>query len=176
MNTIPEIKLYGAANCHKTQLYQSFFDDNAVPYLFLDVKNNESFARELRGLYKTGKLNFPTITLGGKQLRNPTKKELSYWLDLLVPDRLPIVHEKENKRFTIAIDSDLAFVEYALHNGKMYLNHSEVPSHLRGRGIGKLLVIKTFEKLTDEGYQAVAVCSFIKAIARRDPKWNTIIQ
>jgi predicted GNAT family acetyltransferase len=58
----------------------------------------------------------------------------------------------------------------------MYLVHSEVPYQLRGRGIGKELVLKTFEKLTEEGYKAVAICTYIKAIKNRDPKWKEIIE
>ena len=58
----------------------------------------------------------------------------------------------------------------------MYLVHSEVPYNLRGQGIGKILVEKTFEKLTEEGYKAVAVCSYIQAVAKQSKKWNTIIE
>jgi len=58
----------------------------------------------------------------------------------------------------------------------MALNHSEVPYNLRGQGIGKVLVEKTFEQLTKEGYKAVAICSYIKVVARRSDKWSTIIQ
>ncbi|WP_290682533.1 GNAT family N-acetyltransferase [Kordia sp.] len=58
----------------------------------------------------------------------------------------------------------------------MYLVHSEVPYNLRGQGIGKVLVEKTFEKLTDEGYKAIAICSYVKAVAKRSEKWKTIIE
>ena len=57
----------------------------------------------------------------------------------------------------------------------MYLNHSEVPKSLQGKGIGKVLVEKTFEKLTDEGYKAIAVCSYVKLVAQRSEKWQKII-
>jgi len=176
MNTIPEIKLYGAPDCHKTEYYKQLLDETALPYSFLDVVNNDEFAKELIGLYNSGKLNFPTITIGNKKLRNPSKESLISWLNLLTPGRLDLVHDKENNRFTLEINGGLAVVEYAVHNGKMYLNHSEVPTQLRGQGIGKELVNKTFEKLTAEGYRAVAVCPFIKAVARRSSKWNTVIQ
>ena len=83
---------------------------------------------------------------------------------------------KENKRFKLLINGDPAVVEYALQGGKMYLNHSEVPSHLRGQEIEKILVEQTFEELTARGYQAVAVCPFIKTIARQSQKWNALIQ
>lgn len=176
MNNIPEIKLYGTSSCHKCQYYKSLLDELSLPYEFRDVQKNEEHAMELKGLYSSGKLNFPTITIGSKKLRNPDKETLIHWLNLLIPDRLPLVHDKDNSRFTLLLNGDLAIVEYSLHKGKMYLNHSEVPIHLRGRGIGKVLVNKTFEQLTAEGYLAVAVCPFIKAIARRNPKWNVIIQ
>lgn len=58
----------------------------------------------------------------------------------------------------------------------MYLAHSEVPYNLRGQGIGKVLVEKTFEKLTEENYLAVAVCSYVKMIKNRSDHWSTIIE
>ena len=62
-----------------------------------------------------------------------------------------------------------------MKNDIMYLVHSEVPYELRGQGIGKVLVEKTFEKLTKEGYRAKAVCSYVKAVARRSDTWKEII-
>lgn len=88
---------------------------------------------------------------------------------------MEIKHDKENNRFTMDVNGQTAKVEYKIKNGKMHLLYSEVPYKLRGNGIGKELVEKTFEKLTEEGYEAVAVCSYIKALALRSPKWNTII-
>jgi hypothetical protein len=37
------------------------------------------------------------------------------------------------------------------------------------------VVEKTFEQLTKGGYKAVAVCSYIKAVAKRSEHWKTII-
>ncbi len=86
-----------------------------------------------------------------------------------------IIHDKENKRFSMKINGQTAKVDYSLRNEKMYLVYSEVPYNLRGQGIGKELVEKTFEKLTKEGYSAVAVCSYIRAVAKRSSKWKSII-
>lgn len=74
------------------------------------------------------------------------------------------------------INGETAKVTYRMDNGKMYLTYSEVPPNLRGKGHGKELVENTFAKLTEEGYKAVAVCSYIKAVARRSEKWNSIIE
>lgn len=86
MDTIPSIKLYGADECHKTNYYKLLLDKTELPYQFLDVEQNEDYADELRGLYENRKLNFPTITIGTKKLRNPTDKELEKWLRKLIYD------------------------------------------------------------------------------------------
>jgi mycoredoxin len=77
------ITLYGAKRCHKTQYYKSLLETRNSDYAFLDVEQHEDFAQELRNLYKNRKLNFPTITIGNKKLRNPSEKELQKWLDKL---------------------------------------------------------------------------------------------
>ena len=73
----PRIKLYGTERCHKTKYYQAFFKNKNVEYIFLDVEKDQAFTEELRSLYENRKLNFPTITIGKKKLRNPSDKELN---------------------------------------------------------------------------------------------------
>jgi len=176
MRNIPEIKLYGTDGCHKTRYYQLVLNETGLPYLFLDVEKNANHAAELRGLYDSRKLHFPTITIGTKKLRNPYKEELYKWLYKLIPSMTTIVHNKEGNKYTFTINGEEAKVEYVLKGGKMLLVHSEVPYYLRGKGIGKEMVLQTFEKLTAEGYKAIAVCSYIKAVAKRSEKWNKIIE
>jgi arsenate reductase-like glutaredoxin family protein len=77
------IKLYGTERCHKTQYYKMFLSQTELDYSFLDVEENPDYAEELRSLYQNRKLNFPTITIGEKKLRNPSEKELTKWLDKL---------------------------------------------------------------------------------------------
>ena len=108
-------------------------------------------------------------------MRNPTDKELRKWINKLIQSRLKIHHDKENRRFELDINGEIAKVDYQLRKDKMYLVHSEVPHHLRNQGIGKVLVEKTFEKLVDEGYKTVAICSFIKRVAEQNEKWKKII-
>ena len=74
------IKLFGAARCHKTQHYQQYFQERNLEVEFLDIEENESYAEELRSLYTNRKLNFPTITIDSKKLRNPSDAELSRWI------------------------------------------------------------------------------------------------
>ena len=81
MNDLPIIKLYGSEKCHKTLYYKNYFETLAIPFKFLDVVVHEEHAEELRSLYENRKLNFPTITIGDKKLRNPNDKDLKKWLN-----------------------------------------------------------------------------------------------
>ncbi len=81
MDGIPTIKLYGADGCHKTNYYKILLDNSELPYQFLDVEENKDHAEELRSLYENRKLNFPTITIGKKKLRNPYKEDLEKWIE-----------------------------------------------------------------------------------------------
>jgi len=83
-NDIPIIKLYGAEGCHKSNYYKILLDKTTLPYHFLEVEQNQDNANELRNLYENKRLNFPTITIGTKKLRNPDKEELEKWLNKLI--------------------------------------------------------------------------------------------
>ncbi|WP_046756293.1 glutaredoxin family protein [Kordia jejudonensis] len=84
MKHFPEIKLYGTASCHKTNYYKALLEEKELSYQFLDVRENEAHAEALRNLYENRKLNFPTLTIGHKKLRNPRKEELEKWLQKLI--------------------------------------------------------------------------------------------
>jgi glutaredoxin len=84
---IPNIQLYGTSGCRKTKYYQLVLDDIGLPYDFLDVERSNKHAKELRGLYETRRLNFPTITIGEKKMRNPYKEDLVKWINKLIPTR-----------------------------------------------------------------------------------------
>ena len=88
MDAIPIIKLYGAEDCHKTNYYKILLNKTELPYQFLDVELNKNNAEELRCFYENRKLNFPTITIGEKKLRNPNEEDLEKWLNKLLPTKI----------------------------------------------------------------------------------------
>lgn len=75
-----EVVLFGIEDCNKTKHYRDFLTEKGVKFTFLDVHEDEAAADELRSLYTTGKLNFPTLLIKDKKLRNPYDDELSKWL------------------------------------------------------------------------------------------------
>lgn len=78
-----KIILYGAQRCSKTVYYQQLLQSMGLPFDFRDVEVSETAAEELINLYETRRLNFPTLMLGTKKLRNPSDEELRKWLEKL---------------------------------------------------------------------------------------------
>ena len=78
-----EIILYGAQRCSKTVYYQRLLQAMGISFDFRDVEKSESAAAELINLYETKRLNFPTLMLGKKKLRNPSAEVLKKWLGKL---------------------------------------------------------------------------------------------
>jgi arsenate reductase-like glutaredoxin family protein len=76
-----KIQLFGTKKCHKTAYYKVFLETRKLRYVFLDIENNEENETKLRNLYKNKKLNFPTITIDSKKLRNPSDSTLQKWID-----------------------------------------------------------------------------------------------
>jgi mycoredoxin len=64
----------------KTQYYKTFLKTRNLDYVFLDVEQYKENASELLNLYENRKLNFPTITINDKKLRNPSDKDLLKWI------------------------------------------------------------------------------------------------
>jgi len=75
-----------------------------------------------------------------------------------------IIHDIEHQQFKMKIDEHTAYIEYNIHNGKKYLVHTLVPLALKGQGIGRILVEKTFEYLQEKNIHATPVCSYIRSI------------
>ena len=74
------VKIYGAERCHKSRYYKEWLKQYKIPFRFYDVEEKEVYADELRSLYENGKLNFPTLVIKGKKLRNPRAYDLEKWL------------------------------------------------------------------------------------------------
>jgi predicted GNAT family acetyltransferase len=85
-----------------------------------------------------------------------------------------IQHYPDLKIFVMKVGDDFAKIEYTEKGNCYYLTHSEVPKHLRGKGIGKELVEKTFEYLHQNNIKGIAVCSYIKAIAIKSNKLHML--
>jgi len=86
------------------------------------------------------------------------------------------IHDKNQQQFRLLLDPEVAVVDYKMKDDVMHLTFAGVPEHLRGKGLGKILVENTFEYIEQHNVKAVAICPFIKLVAGRSEKWSKIIQ
>lgn len=70
--------------------------------------------------------------------------------------------------FFIEVDNKhKAYITYSKRGDHYTLDHCEVPSSLRGRGIGKEVVTKTFDYLRPKNVDVTIHCSYIRNIVDR---------
>lgn len=86
---------------------------------------------------------------------------------------------KENiqqHRFELPIaDEILATAYYRVENGRIVLNHTEVPSEFSGQGIASSLAHGTFDILRKTGRKAILKCPFMSRFFVKHPEYADIV-
>lgn len=65
-------------------------------------------------------------------------------------------------RFEVAVDGQLAELQYRRHGQRFVLVHTGVPPELEGRGLGSALVAAAVERAAREGLTVVPLCPFAR--------------
>ncbi|SCY75008.1 GNAT family N-acetyltransferase [Flavobacterium caeni] len=82
----------------------------------------------------------------------------------------------EKRRFELEVEGHTAFIEFIVDkDNNMYLTHTEVPTALGGKGVGKSIVEKALHYLKDNGYKLAPLCPFVAAYLKRNPEWKSLL-
>ena len=74
----------------------------------------------------------------------------------------PKVHDnKDDRRFELAINGHVAFLDYERAGRELRLLHTEVPSALQGRGLATHLIRHAIDTAKHEKRQIVSMCSAV---------------
>ena len=73
------IKLYGTDWCPKTATLKNFFQAEWIDFEYFNVDTDDEAKEELKDIYD-GKVKFPTLTKGGKHLKNPSVGDVRKFL------------------------------------------------------------------------------------------------
>lgn len=74
------------------------------------------------------------------------------------------------ERFEIAIEDQIAFLEYKRKPGTIVLVHTEVPPALRGRGLANVLTEYALRCARAERLHVTVICPFVRAYRRKHPE------
>lgn len=86
-----------------------------------------------------------------------------------------VIDNKESKRFEHHIDGNIAFIDYILAKGKIFLTHTEVPKDLEGKGIASGLAKAVLQEVKDRDLTLVPMCPFVAAYIKRHTEWKELV-
>lgn len=80
-------------------------------------------------------------------------------------------------RYRLVIDGAEAEMTYSrAGDGLIIIDHTEVPSALRGRQVGERLVRQAIEDARRDGVAIIPLCPFAKAQIGRHPEWQDVLR
>lgn len=81
-----------------------------------------------------------------------------------------VVEEVEKNRFVYREDGHEGELVYRAENGRLILDHTEVPEELGGKGVGGQLVQAAVDRATAAGETVVPRCPFTRSWLERHPE------
>lgn len=89
---------------------------------------------------------------------------------------LAIRHEPEARRFVADLDGAAAYVTYREVDGRILdLDHTYVPTALRGSGIASQLTARALDYARERGFRVVPSCPFVAAYIARHAEYRELL-
>jgi len=86
-----------------------------------------------------------------------------------------VVHNPQTARFELRAQGQLAFAQYELIDGVMWLVHTETPPALRGHGLAAHVVRAALDHARTNGLRVRPACSYVRAYLRRHPEAQDLV-
>ncbi|OLQ80510.1 hypothetical protein BIT28_15660 [Photobacterium proteolyticum] len=88
----------------------------------------------------------------------------------------PLEHDTVKHEYRMELSEDTyALVTYSLEGNVLHLNYSEVPTSLRGQGVGEILMESVLTRIREEGYKILPVCGYISNYITKHEKWHDLV-
>jgi len=87
--------------------------------------------------------------------------------------KIPLHNNTKNsqKRFELHLPGGISYTEYIINKlGVIYLNHTEVPVALEGKGVGSALIRKVLHHIREERLKMAPLCPFVAVYLKRHPE------
>lgn len=87
-----------------------------------------------------------------------------------------IRHEPEARRFVIEVAGEMGLIRYRELPGRVLdLDHTFVPSALRGGGIASQLTLHALRYAREHGYRVLPSCPFVATFIERHPEHRDLL-
>lgn len=88
---------------------------------------------------------------------------------------MKITNNESVNRYELHVNGSMAKIDYQRNGSQIFLNHTEVPPELGGKGIGSKLVSLVLEDIDQQGLRLIPFCPFVKKYIQKHPEWNRIL-
>ncbi|WP_028034746.1 GNAT family N-acetyltransferase [Chelativorans sp. J32] len=79
-------------------------------------------------------------------------------------------------RYVHAVDGEEAVMTFVrIGDKQVIIDHTEVPAHFRGQGVGEALVRRAVEDARNGGWKIRPLCPFAAAQFRRHSEWADVL-
>jgi uncharacterized protein len=78
-------------------------------------------------------------------------------------------------RYELDLGGETAFASYRSAPDALTIYYTEVPVHLRGRGIGSIMVRGVLQDIRTNGLKVVPRCGFVAAFIRQNPEFQDLL-
>ena len=82
-------------------------------------------------------------------------------------------HDKQS--FELETPAGLAIADYKVEGGTIVFTHTEVPSELRGQGIGDKLARGALDMARERNLKVVPQCPFIRRFIERNSEYQNLL-
>ncbi len=87
-----------------------------------------------------------------------------------------VIHDVENNIFLVDLEPKFnAKVFYQLQNSEMHITSTVVPSQLRGKGYGKVMMEAVLPEIESLGYKIVPVCPYVAYYIEKNKQWAHLL-
>lgn len=86
-----------------------------------------------------------------------------------------VTRDTATRRFELAVDGHIAFIDYRDAGDRLILLHTEVPEALGGRGIGTRLARGALDIVREQGLRVELRCDFLTAFVARNPDYRDLL-
>jgi uncharacterized protein len=88
---------------------------------------------------------------------------------------MEFVNNPADKRFEFQIEDNVAALYYTVFEDKLYLEHTDVPQALQGKGIAGKLVEGALEYAKTNSLPIVPMCPYANKYIQRNPQFQNLL-
>jgi uncharacterized protein len=88
---------------------------------------------------------------------------------------LEFINNPDEKRFELKVDDAVAALYYTIFEDKLYLEHTEVPEVLQGKGLAGKLVEGALEYAKTNSLPIVPMCPYANKYIQRNLQFQNLL-